>query len=964
MRLNLLQRFVVIIGILVIPLLVYSVFHYQKMIDDEIAHQYHNTMILSRRIASEMDHLVGEARSLLRGLAVHPSVMSLDSYGCDKIAHLLLSNYPEYLNILGARMDGQNFCSGITDPVFRSLNYNDKEWFQEGSKGKPYTGNVHISKYFRKPAVMITMPVFKEHNQIAVLGAALNLETVSRRLEESFRGSDIEIIVLDRVGEVILNTKNPGKTVGIDLMKEEGTFRTKGPDGIERLYGFSTSSNGWKVITGIPVGSLESHIMLLRREYLYVLIALAVIGVVISIGLTIRPRKGIAQLMRAISEIERENYSYRISLSGRDELGRLAQAFNKFSERLEILHKNLKESESFYRSLIENSSDMVIMTDRTGGILYGSPSIQLLGYSLDEIKGRSIFEFLDPVYAPEVKRKIDEAIANPETVQTATIRAFHRDGLLRLLNAKGRYLKDRDYLLINCMDITENLKKDVLLNDILGSIGEGFLILDREFRVVSANKAYLERLRMELSEIKGRYCWEISHRQKEPCYNLGEVCPARETLRTGEPSLAVHTHYSKNYEPLYVEVRSYPLKDLSGRITGIIETVSDITEQKMLEAQLRQAQRLESIGQLAGGVAHDFNNILTAISGYGSLLDMKLPPESPLREYVAEIMKAVERASNLTKGLLAFSRKQPGEPRPVDLNEIVRTITKLLSKLIREDIKLEINLSHEDLIVMADPGHIEQVLMNLATNARDAMPEGGVLTIKTEKVYIDERFRDIHGYGKPGEYAMLSVSDTGIGMDENIKARIFEPFFTTKEEGKGTGLGLSIVYGLVKQYDGYINVYSEPGGGSTFKIYLPIYRTEEKAESQQKKIVFTKGLGEMVLLVDDDHEVRESIRHVLDFAGYRVIEASDGVEALEIFKGKMDEIDLVITDLIMPRKNGKVLYDEIKVLKPSQKVVFISGHTADSLYKQYLPEDGVIIFKPVLPSEFLRQIREQFDEGT
>jgi nitrogen-specific signal transduction histidine kinase len=388
----------------------------------------------------------------------------------------------------------------------------------------------------------------------------------------------------------------------------------------------------------------------------------------------------------------------------------------------------------------------------------------------------------------------------------------------------------------------------------------------------------------------------------------------------------------------------------------------DLTEQKRLEAQLRQAQKLEAIGQLAGGVAHDFNNILTAVSGYGSLLDMKLPPDSPLKEYVSEILKAVERGSNLAKGLLAFSRKQPGNPQAVDLNDIVKLIIKLLTKLIREDIRIETRLSEEELIIMADSGHIEQIIMNLATNARDAMPEGGVLTIKTEKVYIDERFRDIHGYGKPGEYALLSVSDTGTGMDENVKARIFEPFFTTKEEGKGTGLGLAIVYGLVKQYNGYINVYSEPGKGSTFKIYIPLYTAEGKTDlSQRKQVVFTKGLGETVLLVDDDPGVRESIRHVLEFAGYRVIEAPDGVEALEIFRQKVNEIDLVITDLIMPRKNGKDFYDDIKAIKPSQKVIFISGHTADSLYRQYLPEGGVIVFKPVLPSEFLRKIREQFE---
>lgn len=960
MKLSIFHKFLLLIAIIIVPLAGYSVYHYFEMVEDERAHINEDNLRLSRSVASHIDSIAENTFSLLRGLSVHPAVLSLNSSQCDRVVNGLLKDYPLYLNILGARMDGWNFCSAVPDPEFRRLNYKDKEWFQKGIMGRPHAGDVHISKYFKKPAVMFTMPVFdSSKKQIALLGISLNLEILQKRFKELFSGNDTEIIVLDRKGEVIINTKNPGKTVGINLLQEEGTFTAKGPDGIERLYSFTTSKHGWKVIAGIPLSHAYHHAMAMSRRYLSMIFLFGIIGVLTSIYFAFRLRNSFRHLLEGIAGLEKGDYATRVSPGGGKEMERLADAFNNMAERLNTLHNDLSEKERFYRSLIEHSSDMVIMADRKGVILYASPSVQMLGYTPEEVSERSIFDFIDPVYAPEVRRYMDEALKNPENIYSTVLRVFHKNGSLRMLSAKGRYLKERDSLIINCMDITEDIKREGLLNDILSSISEGFLILDRDFKIISANKAYLDKMKTDLLKIKGKYCWEVSHRTKEPCYLLGEVCPVKETIKTGEPAIAVHTHYSETGEPFYVEIRSYPIKDLSGNVINVIESINDLTEQKRLEQQLRQAQKMEAIGQLAGGVAHDFNNILTAVTGYSSLLQMKLPEDSPLKEYVTEIEKAAERGANLAKGLLAFSRKQPGNPQPVDLNDIVRMIIKLLSKLIREDIELQMQLSKEELIIMADAGHIEQILMNLATNARDAMPEGGVLTIKTELVYIDEKFRDIHGYGKPGEYAMVSVSDTGIGMDENIKSHIFEPFFTTKEVGKGTGLGLAIVYGLVKQYNGYINVYSEPGKGSTFKIYLPIYRAEEKAELlQRKQIVFTKGLGETVLLVDDDAGVRESIRNVLEFAGYKVIEASDGIEALEIYKNKMDEISLIITDLIMPRMNGKVLYDKIMELNPSQRIVFISGHTADSLYKQYLPEDGVILFKPILPSEFLRKIRE------
>ena len=391
--------------------------------------------------------------------------------------------------------------------------------------------------------------------------------------------------------------------------------------------------------------------------------------------------------------------------------------------------------------------------------------------------------------------------------------------------------------------------------------------------------------------------------------------------------------------------------------------LSDITERKKLEAQLIQAQKMEAVGQLAGGIAHDFNNILQAIIGYGHVLKMKMKEDDCLKSYADHILSLSDRAANLTHSLLAFSRKQLIDPRPVDLNEIIRKVDKLLSRIIGEDIQSRMALSGKDLIVMADPMQIEQALMNLAANARDAMPEGGHLTIETEIIAIDPEFIKKHGYGIEGDYALIAVTDTGAGMDAGTAEKIFQPFFTTKEVGKGTGLGLSMVYGIIKQNNGYINVYSEPGQGTTFKIYLPLIR--EKAEEIKPEVIQPVERGtETVLLAEDAHDVRVFTKMYLEELGYKVIEAVDGEDAINKFTLDKDKIQLVLLDVIMPKKNGKEVYYEIKKIRPDIKALFMSGYTADVMSKQGIIEKGFkFILKPFSPTKLSEKIREVLKNG-
>jgi PAS domain S-box-containing protein len=387
----------------------------------------------------------------------------------------------------------------------------------------------------------------------------------------------------------------------------------------------------------------------------------------------------------------------------------------------------------------------------------------------------------------------------------------------------------------------------------------------------------------------------------------------------------------------------------------------DISGRKALEEQLVQAQKMEAVGMLAGGIAHDFNNILTAIMGYGYFMSTKMAENDPLRRHAEQVVKSSEKAAELVKGLLAFSRRQTMTLRPVDLNQIVRRTETLLSRIIGEDIELKTELSAEILLVMADANQIEQVLMNLATNARDAMPEGGRLTIRTGHAKTINSFVREDGHGKPVEYACISVSDSGKGIGEENLKRIFEPFFTTKEVGKGTGLGLAIAYGIVKQHNGCVDVESATDKGTTFRVCLPLIETAV-VNTEVSEPVMPQGGSETILLVEDNDVVRYLINDLFTDSGYTVIMAADGEEALVKFEKFRDEINLLVLDVVLPKKNGKEIRDEIRKLSPGMKAIFLSGYAEEFIISKGIPVSGeIVVKKPVSPVLLLGKVREVLD---
>jgi len=385
----------------------------------------------------------------------------------------------------------------------------------------------------------------------------------------------------------------------------------------------------------------------------------------------------------------------------------------------------------------------------------------------------------------------------------------------------------------------------------------------------------------------------------------------------------------------------------------------EMKRRRGLESQLIQAQKMEAIGRLAGGVAHDFNNLLTVILGYNEMLTEQVKEDPAALDYTREVLQAAERASALTNQLLAFSRRQVSVPRIVDLNQVVAHIDKMLGRIIGEDVELEIRLAPELAPVRADPAHMDQVIMNLAVNSRDAMPSGGKLTIETANVQLTEEYAGSHLDCAPGPYVLLSVSDTGTGMDEATKSRLFEPFFTTKEKGKGTGLGLSIVYGIVKQHGGEILVYSEVGQGTVFKIYLPAAVAPAESVAPAGQPVRAAAVPRNILLVEDEEQVRNLTRTILERQGHRILHAGAGEEALVLARDASQAIDLLLSDIVMPRMNGLELAKEVRALRPGIRILFMSGYTDNAVVRQgMIDADTPFIQKPFTAAALYSKIQE------
>ena len=637
-------------------------------------------------------------------------------------------------------------------------------------------------------------------------------------------------------------------------------------------------------------------------------------------------------------------------------------AIEDITERKKL--KNLlEESEVRYRRIFETATDgIVLLEKREGHIVHANLATgKMLDYSEAEYIGKMLQDIGVPIDMsdfPMILESLNKrGILNYEDVQIKS-----KSG--KEVNA-DIYMVDRAELVqCNIRDVSQRKRADTILKEEKKFIENALNTLKDIFFVLDLEGSFL-RWNETMNAVTGYTDRELSLKK------ITDFFQEDEKERVSEAILEVIEEGSAHVEAILVAkdgsqipfaFNSAILSDAQNKPIGVSGVGRDISEHQRLEAQLLHAQKMEAVGTLAGGIAHDFNNILNVIVGYGAMVADTLEAGSSAKEDMNEVLIAADRAAALTQRLLIFGRKDVVKMKLVDINEVVLGLKKMLARIIRENIEFNIELSDMPLTVMADVGQIEQILINFAVNAKDAMQKGGRLTISTDLEEVDDDYVVAYGYDKPGRYALITVADTGQGMDAETQKKIFEPFFTTKGIGKGTGLGLSISYRIIEQHSGYISVYSEPGQGAIFKIYLPL--SEEAASSDKEKEVAApvKHGNETVLVAEDDASLRKLATIVLESFGYSVIAAVDGEDAISKFMENRERISIVMLDMIMPKKNGKEVGEAIRKVNPKVKMLFSSGYTMDIIKDKELAEVySDFIHKPFTPKDLLHKVREILD---
>ena len=987
-------KLVLLVLIAILPVSALVVYGGLRLQKEQTADVHEKALELVRNLAIEQERTVATTRQLVMALSKLPEVQLRNKSACNTLFAALLKQNNIYSNIIGIDPAGNIFASGVTTgPVSLA----DRKHFRDAIRTRDFSpGEYIVGRTTRKPILSFGYPVIDSKGDIkGVVVASTDLDWYGQLLTVKNLPEDGSFTVTDHQGTVLFRYPQSdgwkGRADKRDRMERmrsgpgEDAFTTiRSSDGDNRIVAYKRfqlregappylfmriSLSGTRALAGAK-RDLTLNLFFLGIVFFSALASALFIGNRVIVARL----KGLAGVS---GELSRGNLQARSGLDGQeDEIGDLSSAFDHMADRLEKNELLRKEAEDevfaqnrFLQNLLNTIPNPVFYKD-TDGLYRGCNRAfeDFVGLPQEEIVGRTVFQ----VHTHEMAEKFfehDTRLFNSPGADNYDTTIQSRLGLKRdFIVSKAVYTDTSGEIagLIGVMvDITDRKRAEAKLKEsqetlwsLINATRETLVLLSPEGRILAANETFARRLERNIEDVLG--------------LNVFDSLPAEVAeLRKKQADIVVQTGKPARFEDerdgrLY-ESYAYPVFDEQGRVSKIAVFAADITERRQseeersrLQTQLRQSQKMEAIGTLAGGIAHDFNNILTALIGYGALLQMGLGKDNPLKMYADQILSSSEKATQLTQSLLTFSRKQPITLKPVRLNDIVRGTEKLLKRLLTEDIAFEVKLTQEDTTVLGDTTQVDQILFNLVSNARDAMSRGGTLIIGTERAAIDDEFVRKYGYGETGPYVMISVSDTGTGMNHETKEHIFDPFFTTKEVGKGTGLGLSTVYGIVKQHNGYINVASEVDVGTVFHVYFPAVRAAVEQDKAPCPEV-SEG-SETILVAEDNEAVRTLIRTILGKYGYTIMEAVDGEDAVSKFHGN-GKIDLVIIDSVMPKKNGREVYDEICRSRSDIKVLFMSGYTRDIVLDKGIEEKNFhFISKPVSPDDLLRKVREVLDE--
>lgn len=831
---------------------------------------------------------------------------------------------------------------------------------------------------------------------MAITGDSIRLSREIIMIQRDMMHMDY-IFIIGNGGQLLAHTFDggfPPELFDVNILPEGETFSSRllltGKGRIRDFAMRTARHKHGEVHVGMNEEAFYKNMIYTLKYSILIMIFSVVLGLLLIYAMSHFLVKPLKKLSLGMKRIGNGDLKFRIEEKGDYEILNLIRGYNRMAESIREetnLRKQVDETLRSERDRAGMYLDVagVILTalNEKGEItLMNKKGCETLGYSEGELNGKNWFDTCLPArLRKEVKEVFRQLIAgNIKPVEHYDNPVLIKSGEERIIHWHNSLLRDEKGMITGTLssgeDITEQKKTEealnyerYLLNSLMENIPDSIYFKDNKSRFIRVNRALANRLDISgTSQAIGKTDYDLFKiEHAEPAFK-----DEMEIIRTGKPIIGKEEKVTfPDGREKWVLTTKMPLKDEKGKIVGTFGVSRDITERKnseeslrKSEEHLRQAQKMEAVGQLAGGIAHDFNNLLTAIIGYSDILMSDSKLNNKIRNYVQEIKKSGERAASLTQQLLAYSRKQMLQPKVLNLNNLIKNLEKMLHRLISEDIALITEMDPLIGAVKADPNQIEQVIINLVVNARDAMAYGGKITIATKKVDIDEEYCRQHAEIKPGNYSLLSISDTGHGMDEDTTSHIFEPFFTTKEVGKGTGLGLSTVYGIVKQSDGYIYCDSKVNQGTTFDIYFPVIDTVETGKDISLKEDKPEGGSETILVVEDDKMVRDMISASLRQFGYTVLEAQDGEDASRVCKSHGEKkIPLLITDVIMPGINGHVLAEKLVKKYRDMKILFISGYADDMAGPRSVLDEGTpFLQKPFTPKALAQKVRELLND--